>query len=443
MKLDPHLPQLPSIGELLEHPRVKSVVARINRSTLAHRATGFLDELRHSLAERAGRVEVPSVSQLAERLARRLLGEPPAGGPIINATGIIVGDPELTPPLADRAVEAMIQVAGEYHNRGQEMRRAAESLLCELTGGEAALVLGSVDAALNVVLAVAAANREVLVLADPAASTAGEWRKLAARHGVVLQIGNDLMSSSESSSLAALIRTPEVEGRLAAADVAAVAKQHGAAFVDVQPLAGLFDPQTYGLQSLETIQSRLQAGADLVVCDGSGLIGGPLVGLIIGKRALVEAAATHYLTSMATVDAASAAALHTTLSTYREDHDGSAAFAIPVWQLLSAPRDNLKQRAERLAALIAASKNVASAEPVELQRPWQAGRSNSSAPTWTIAVESKSGDATAVLKQLRQQPHPIVATAVDGVVHLDLRSVFPRWDQRLVAAFEGAEFPLP
>src|SRR5688572_6326640 len=103
MKLDPHLPQLPSLGELLEHPRVKGVVARINRSTLAHRATGFLEELRHSLADRAGRIEAPSVSQIAERLARRLLGEPPAGGPIINATGVVVGDPEFTPPLADRA----------------------------------------------------------------------------------------------------------------------------------------------------------------------------------------------------------------------------------------------------------------------------------------------------------------------------------------------------
>jgi hypothetical protein len=28
MKIEPHLPQLPSIGELLEHPRVKGVVAR-------------------------------------------------------------------------------------------------------------------------------------------------------------------------------------------------------------------------------------------------------------------------------------------------------------------------------------------------------------------------------------------------------------------------------
>src|SRR5688572_12738157 len=123
MKLDPHLPQLPSIGELLEHPRVKGVVARINGSTLAHRAAGFLEELKSSLTERAGRVEMPSVTQMAERLARRLLGEPLSSGPVINATGIVVGDPDLTPPLADAAVHAMTQLAGEYHRRGAELQK--------------------------------------------------------------------------------------------------------------------------------------------------------------------------------------------------------------------------------------------------------------------------------------------------------------------------------
>jgi L-seryl-tRNA(Ser) seleniumtransferase len=437
MKLEPHLPQLPSIGELLEHPRVKGVVARINRSTLAARASGFLEELRHTIAERAGRVEAPTVSQLAERLARRLLGEPPFGGPIINATGIVVGDAELTPPLADRAAESMIQVAGEYHSHGVEIRRAAESILCELMGAEASLALGSFEAALNVTLAATAGNREAFLLADPSGPSAGEWRKLAARHGIVLQISADLVELEQSGQPAAIVRSPDVDERLTVADVAAVAKQRGAVFIDIQPLAGFFDPQTYQLQSLETISSRLQAGADLVIADGAGLIGGPPVGLIIGKRALVEDTAAHYLASLAAVDAVAAAALHTMLQIYREDHDGSAAFTIPVWQLLSAPPANLKQRAERIAALIAATGKVASAEPQLLERPWLAGRKSATAPTWTVAIKPKSGDAGALLKDLRQQPYPIIAGAMSDVVHLDLRSVFPRWDQRLVAAFEA------
>ncbi len=128
MKLEPHLPQLPSIGELLDHPRVKGVVERINRSTLAQRAAGFLDELRGSLAAKAGG-EPPSLAHLAERLARRLLGEPVVSGAVVNATGLVLGDPALAPPLAERSLHAIFQLAAEYHRDDASVRRSGAGAL--------------------------------------------------------------------------------------------------------------------------------------------------------------------------------------------------------------------------------------------------------------------------------------------------------------------------
>ncbi len=446
MKLEPHLPQLPTIGELLEHPRVKSVVARINGSTLAHRATGFLEELRSSLVERAGRVEIPSVAQLAERLARRLMGEPLSNGPVINATGIVIGAPDLVPPLAEVAVHAMIQIASDYHGRGSHARHAAELELCNLSGAEAALILSSFDAALGVVLSTAAANREILVSTRANAEVAAiDWPRLTARYGAVLRTSaGDVASLSAAvgagPGFSALLRSPDDEGLSSTNEVANVAKSCGAIFIDVATQAGVLNPQTYGLHSFETLGERIAAGADLVIADGAGLIGGPACGVIVGKRKLVEAAAAHYLASIAAIDAASAAALHSTLAAYRGDHDGSAAFTIPVWQLLSTPLGNLQQRAERLAALMAASAGIASAEAREADTPWrQTGELSVVGKTWVIAVRPKSGDANSLLVRLRQPPHPVAATAVEGAVHVDLRSIFPRWDQQLVAAFTEIE----
>jgi L-seryl-tRNA(Ser) seleniumtransferase len=443
MKLDPHLPQLPSIGELLEHPRVKGVVSRINRSTLAHRATGFLEELRASLAERTGRIEIPTVTQLAERLARRLLGEPPAGGPVINATGVVVGDPELTLPLADAAVQAMVQVASEYHSRAGQLTRSAQSALCQLTGAESALVVSSFDAAVNIVLASIGANREVLVANGVSPPGGLEWRKLAARHAVIMRTSPGdaaalAAAGEDCAGLAVLIRSPDAEGSATTADVGSIAKKLGASFVDMASLAGLLNPQAYGLQSTETIHERLQQGADLVIADGAGLLGGPACGVIVGKQSLVQAASGHYLASMSAPGAASAAALHATLMAYGDDEDGSAAFSIPVWQLLSAPYANLKQRAERLGAMIGAAPNVAAAEVLEVERPWRwAGHASFSARTFVISVKPRTGDVGPLVVQLRQRAYPIAATAIEDALHLDLRSVFPRWDQQLVAAFEG------
>src|SRR5687767_11613771 len=81
-----------------------------------------------------------------------------------------------------------------------------------------------------------------------------------------------------------------------------------------------------------------------------------------------------------------AAGLHATLSAYRDDSDHRVAFAIPVWQLLSAPRDNLKQRAERLAPLMAEAPAIASAEAREAPSAWRSDGVTKPAPSWTIAV---------------------------------------------------------
>jgi seryl-tRNA(Sec) selenium transferase len=368
MKFEPHLPQLPSLGELLEHPRVKGVVTRINRSTLAHRAAGFLDELRSSLVERAGKVEIPPVGQIAERLARRLLGEPISAGPIINATGVVVGHPELVPPLADAAVHAMAQVASDYHGSGAQLNAACLGLLCELSGADAALVASSFDGAMA------------------------------------------LLTANEGQACS----------------------------VDAAPLAGLINPRQYGFESFDTLNDRLAAGAHVVIADGAGLLGGPRCGIMVGKPAVVEAAAKHSLAPLVTASSTTLAALHATLSVYKKEKE-SVPYAIPVWQLLSAPPANWKQRAERLAPLIAAMAGMTSAEPCEVQSAWRAGGGDhSQTASWAIDVRPSKIEANTLAQRLEHQPTSVKATVVEGAVRLDLRGVFPRWDQQLVEAIEKA-----
>jgi L-seryl-tRNA(Ser) seleniumtransferase len=372
VKLEPHLPHLPSVNELLEHPRVKGIVARVNRTTLAKRAAGFLEELRGSLAQRAGRVEAPPIAQLAERLARRLLGEPAAGAAIINATGVVVGDPELTPPLAEAALHALLQVGGDYHQRTSPAHEALVRELAELAGAEAALAV---------------------------CSFAG------------------------------------------AAAMAQSAAAPGAAVVELAPLAGLIDPAERGYAAIATIGARVAAGVDLVVADGAGLLGGPACGLVVGRRQHVDLAASHPLAQAMALDAATVAALHATLAAYRDagaDAD-SVMFHVPVWQLLSAPLANLQQRAERLAPLAAECDGMASAAARQVESIWAAGEGGGmTAPSWAIAVRAARGDAASLAARLYSGSHPVAARLHEDDLLLDLRSVFPRWDQQLVAALAAA-----
>ena len=141
MKSESRLPKLPSMTELLQHPSVEKVLQRVNQSTVAQRATGFLAELHSSWRDKAEQ-GVPSLSQLAERLAQRLMGQPVHAAPAINATGQIFSSRWQT-PLSDAAQQEMLRVAGEFHESTPAQQQQVCALLCELTGAEAAWVLSS------------------------------------------------------------------------------------------------------------------------------------------------------------------------------------------------------------------------------------------------------------------------------------------------------------
>jgi L-seryl-tRNA(Ser) seleniumtransferase len=208
--------------------------------------------------------------------------------------------------------------------------------------------------------------------------------------------------------------------------------------IDVAPAAGTIDPSIHGFTSVATIRERLAAGADMVVADGAGLLGGPPCGLVVGRRKPVEQAANHPLASVASIDSLTAAALNATLELYRDADKGPVILQVPVWQQLSAPLDNLKQRAERLAPLMAESDAVASVECCQLDSTWRRwGDRHWTAPSWAIILRP-AADCRELWAQLQRGPYPVLARECEGALHLDLRTVFPRWDQQLVAAMTGA-----
>jgi L-seryl-tRNA(Ser) seleniumtransferase len=432
MKIEPRLPQLPSLGELLEHPRVKGLVERVNRSTIAQRAGGFLEEMRATLVEKAGHVEVPSLTQLAERLARRLLGEPLVAGPVINATGLVLGDAALAPPVAEAALHAMVQTAAEYHRREEATLRTIERGLSELAGSEAAILVRSFEAALALALAATAEGREIALCGADDVMRPVDWRRLAVWAGAVLR------TDGQAGEAASIVRAPEGEG----VDLAALAgaKAAGACVIDAAPFAGVRNPSEFGYQGVATIGERVAAGADVVIVDGAALLGGPACGVVFGSRAALSAMARHALVSLVAVDALVAPTFSAVLALYRDDANLPVVYQLPLWQLLSAPAANGQQRAERLAALMASGAGVAGVsarvEPSEWIR-W--GEKTWSHESWIVEVRPAHGDVPTLVARLAQGPHPIVARSSAEAVFLDLRTVFPRWDQQLVAAVSGAQ----
>ena len=145
--MKPELPfsKLPALGELLKHPTVLGVVQRVNQTTVAQRAAGFWEELQSGWKEQGG---LPSVGELAERLAQRLLGRSQHAAPTVNAAGVLCSR-RWHAPLAETAVHELLRFASEYQQPSSELMDQVAASLVLSTRAEAAWVASSFEAALS------------------------------------------------------------------------------------------------------------------------------------------------------------------------------------------------------------------------------------------------------------------------------------------------------
>ena len=457
--MPPHvLRNLPSVSELLESPPLKTLVNRVSHNVVVSRVRTMLDDLRSDVQQAAAEIHLPNVSELAERIARRIQQEDlPSIRPVINATGHLLHEHLGRAPLAEAALEELVLVARGYANvdfdlqNGQTAPRSAalETLLRELTGAETALVVNNNAGATLLTLAALAAQREVIISRGQLIESGSDYRlpdtMLAA--GVhPREVGttnhtrlNDYAAAIGPATAALLVVQPtdfQVVGAHEApplVDVSRLGHEHRLPVIHDLGAATLVDLTRYGLSHAPVVSASLQDGADLVLFSGDKLLGGPQAGIIVGSRELIHQIAQHPLARALRADKLTLAALAGTLRLYRKTR---VADELPWLQLLSTPLENLQQRAYRLAPQIAATPVVSAAEPLATTSP----AANHPAPdqplpTWCIALTLTSGNVEKLADELRHGIMPVIGRTADDRLLLDLRTVLPGQDLLLVEAF--------
>jgi L-seryl-tRNA(Ser) seleniumtransferase len=164
----------------------------------------------------------------------------------------------------------------------------------------------------------------------------------------------------------------------------------------------------------------LVAGASLVTFSGDKLLGGPQVGIIAGRKELVDLCGRHPLARALRPGTLVLAALqHTALSyLHRRVVD-----EVPFWAMVATPVDALRARAEAIAAQVpAATARAMDALPGAGSAP------GTTMPSYGLAL---AGDHLAAL---RAGTPPVVARVRDGRTFIDLRTVSPADDHVVVAA---------
>lgn len=457
----------PMTGSGASHPRppsVERVLAPVRArlpdadpAALAAVVREILDAERERLA--AGAAPTPVAGLVEAALARLLAFADPAaeGGPVpprvVNATGVVLHTNLGRAPWPAAAIEAAAAAASAYGyleldeasgRRGARFR-VAEAHLAALTGAEAGLVVTNAAAALLLAVGLAGRRGAVVVSRGELVEIGGGVRipEVVARAGArLIEVG------TTNRTRAADFEAPLADGRARLvlrvhpsnfaltgfaeaadlAEVAAIAHRHGALVVDDLGSGALLDTAAFGLAPEPRPSERIAAGSDVVVFSGDKLVGGPQAGLIAGRADLVARLRRDPLARAMRPDKAILAGVAATLGLYRA---GRAVAEVPVWRSLARTPDELRRRAEAIAA--SAGPHV---EAISVEGTVGGGSLPGQVlPSAGVAVRVASPDRAAAA--LRRAPERVLVRIEGGLVVCDLRAVEPGDDALLARRLAG------
>ena len=306
MKTGSDLRKLPSVDRLLSDDRIQRRQETYSHELVLQLTRQCLDQVRSDIA--AG-VTAPSFDAMVESICGRLDAMvEPTQHPVINATGVILHTNLGRAPLSAEATAAMEECARNYVNleidldsgkRGSRQVHV-ESLLCQITGSEAALVVNNNASAVLLALTALAKRKEVIVSRGQAVEIGGGFRipDVMRQSGAKLvEVGTTnrtYLSDYEDAitpRTAAILRVHssnfQVIGftqTVTLEELTELGNRFDITVLDDLGSGCLLDTSKYGLAPEPMMQHSIAASVGLAMSSADKLLGGPQAGMIIGKK---------------------------------------------------------------------------------------------------------------------------------------------------------------
>jgi L-seryl-tRNA(Ser) seleniumtransferase len=436
---------VPAVEQVLRRDEVRALEARYGRGPVLRAVREALEAIRDGAAsgDEAG-VEA-AVAALGQTVGRRLeTATAPSLLPVINATGVVIHTNLGRAPLSPEAVAQVAAIASSYSNlefdldSGERGHREthAESRLRAMLEAEATVVVNNNAAAVMLAVNTLAEGREVVVSRGELVEIGGSFRipDVLRKGGALLrevgttnrtrlgdyagaigpQTGMILRVHPSNFRIVGFTEAPRLEELV---DLA-----HERRLPLVEDLgSGLIGESPEGLRGEPAVAASLRAGVDLVTFSGDKLLGGPQAGLAVGRRLVVDAMRRNPLYRALRVDKMTIAALDGVLAA----HEAGRAFTdVPVLQMLAAPRDEVRARAQALAEAL---RQECPGIEVELSDGSSAVGGGAAPtveiPTTLLRLRHPGRGPAALAAALRAERPPVVARVAEDRLVLDLRTV--------------------
>ena len=441
--------QLPAVDVVLQ--QASNLVDTYGHDFVTQKTREVLDVFRHKILK--GEMENPDADSLEKEVIQALKtsiadAETTSLVAVFNLTGTVLHTNLGRAILPESAIDAVAAVSRlpvnlefdlDTGKRG-ERDTHVESLLCELTGAEAATVVNNNAAAVLLLLNTLAQGKEVPVSRGELVEIGGSFRipEVMERSGCTLvEVGatnrthlkdykkaiNDntaLLMKVHASNYRIEGFTAEVTER----ELAKLAQEMNIPFVMDMGSGCLINLEDYGLPGEPTAAQMISLGADLVTFSGDKLLGGPQCGIIAGRRDLVEQVRSNPLKRALRLDKMTLAALAEVLKLYR--NPGALVQTLPTMRLFTRPLEAIEKTAQKVAkALTKRLDETFAVETCEGQSQIGSGAMPvEGIPTVTVVINGPPQNDAALrqlAESLRQLPRPVIGRINNGQFILDMR----------------------
>ena len=366
--------------------------------------------------------------------------------PVINGTGTILHTNLGRAPLSEKHMKHILSVASGYSNleynleMGKRGERYAhfESLLCKLTGAEAAMAVNNNAASVLLILSTLASGGEVITSRGELVEIGGHFRipDVMEQSGAVLrEVGTTnktrrddferVINEQTRGILKVHTSNYRIVGFTESAsleELVSLGQKYGLPVIEDLGSGVLINLENYGLSHEPTVQESVRVGADVVCFSGDKLLGGPQAGIIVGKKKYIEQMKKNPLTRAIRIDKFTAAALEQVLLEYLSEEQ--ALKNIPVLRMITTPREKLKKKAADLQEILCSCEIAADFEIISCDSQIGGGALPlERIPSVAVAIIPHFISVDQLEKRMRALPVPVVPRIADDRVLLDMRTI--------------------
>ena len=456
--------KLPSVDDLVRRPELARLSEQTSLVALTDAARAVLNRLREEISSdrldaKEFELAIAGLPQAVEKQLRRALGY--SLRPVINATGVILHTNLGRAPLADTVWDHVRESAAGYSNlefdlqtgergkRDVHVDRLFRKLLAEEAVEVSTIVVNNNAAAVLLALNTLADGGEVIVSRGELVEIGGSFRipdVMAKSNAVLREVGTTNRTRvadyeraiNEKTRLLLRVHRSnfEITGfteQPALEELVTLSRAKKIPLMEDLGSGALFDLRAVGINDEPGVLDSLRAGVDVVTYSGDKLLGGPQAGLLSGRADLIARMRSNSLFRALRVDKLTYSSLEATLLAYvKHDHD-----AIPTLRMMRLSKDEIGRRAEAIAGRVRSAR--LSVEIIDGDSVVGGGSAPSAVlPTRLLAIECEGRSADDLATALRHSDSPVIVRVEDGRVLLDLRTVFPEQDARVIDALAQA-----